>query len=164
MAQAAADLLAGSIPGLPGEQPGTGVGPPAAGWGEDVPAAQRLPQPFEHAEGVGAAVELPVGGGDQALPHPGGELCRHLVGRHLAPPLQISQRVQRGKHRLAAGGGAQLQAVEQSGQEPAYVAVTGEQLLGPRLRLSGQLTDRVHRVGELCAGHAALFQGSPQRE
>lgn len=41
--------------------------------------------------------------------------------------------------------------------------IAGEQLLDPGLRLSGQLIDRFHCIGELGAGHAALLQRSPDR-
>lgn len=51
-AKAAADLVAGGIPGLAGEQPGAGVGPPRAGGAEDVSAAQRVPKPLEHTQKV----------------------------------------------------------------------------------------------------------------
>jgi len=76
----------------------------------------------------------------------------------------MPQRVEGGEHGLSAGGGVQVQAVEQGGQEPADVAAAGQQLLGPRLGFSGQLADGVDRGGELVTGDAALVQHRPHLE
>jgi hypothetical protein len=83
---------------------------------------------------------------------------------HPPPSLQVPQRVEGGEHRLAAGGGVQVQAVEQGGQESADVAVAGQQLLGPGLRFPGQLANGFDGGGELVAGNAALLQHRPHRE
>ena len=41
----------------PGQQPGAGVGPAAAGRGEDISSAQRFAEAFEHTEGVRTPVK-----------------------------------------------------------------------------------------------------------
>jgi len=82
---------------------------------------------------------------------------------HPAASFQVPQRVEGDEHRLSAGGGTQVQAVEQGGHEPADVTVAGQQFLGPGLRFSRELTHRMDRVGELVAGDAALLQHRPHR-
>jgi len=93
----------------------------------DVAGAQPVPQGRDDGRLVEAAVDLAVllaSLTDEALPRPRRERHRGIRG-HVPPPgpVQLAQQRYRGEQRLAAGGRAQLDAVDEDRREPAQGGV-----------------------------------------
>ena len=142
------------------QQLGAGITPALAGADENVAATQTVLKTFQHAQRVGAAIDLVVRSDDQAPPSTWEKVERGSaqIGLVRGGRAEGFQGTEDGLTSLRALKG---DLPQQGRQKAAYPAITPHEfLVVVVLRRSGEGLDQGHRFPETRLGDAREYRGS----